>query len=418
MAASRTRGHVAASAVVASFVASGPPHAVLLAGPASVGKTTLALDLASALLCRADDAADRPCGTCRGCRLVVSGNHPDLHRLAPDGAGGQIRIGDPLDPEPGTIRRLIRELSLLPMEGGARVAVLEHADRINEAAQEALLKTLEEPPAGVTIVLCSDDEERLLPTVRSRCARVRLGTVAGRDIEEVLGELGMADPPTAARLARLADGRPGVAVAYARTPEAVTIRGEVARTLLDLLDASRAARLRAARDLLGRAEAASVALADASGAPGSAPVAVRGRGRARSARSSSVAAGTTVTPAPAEVAASAAAGPRDGGSPDGSDGTPGRRPAAERRRAAGWLIDVWRDVCRDLAILGVGERGAVRDPALLEELESAAGRLVPGAATAFLERLSRAGEQLDANVSPELAVDVLVLAWPRSRALA
>jgi len=410
VAASRTRGQPAATAAVASFVANGPPHALLLAGPASVGKTTLALDLASALLCGADDPVHRPCGTCRGCRMVASGNHPDLHRLAPDGPGGQIRIGDPVDPEPGTVRWLIKGLALLPMEGGARVAILEHADHINEPAQEALLKTLEEPPAGVTIVLCSDDEERLLTTVRSRCARVRLGTVATRDIEGILADLELADPPTAARLARLADGRPGLAVAYARAPEAVAIRGEVARTLLDLLGAGRAARLRAARDLLGRAEAASVALADAMGDQGVAQAAPRTKGRGRGARSAA---------APLEAGLTPPTAPDDSGSGVSSETvTPTRRPAAERRRAAAWLIEVWRDVARDLAVLATGERRVIRDPGLLEELAVAAGRLAPEAAATFLARLSNASEQLDANVSPELAVDVLVLAWPRSRVVA
>jgi DNA polymerase-3 subunit delta' len=84
---------------------------------------------------------------------------------------------------------------------------------MNPDAQAALLKTLEEPPAGLTLVLCADDEDRLLPTVRSRCARIRLGPVGVRDIESILGEHGVADPPLAARLARLAAGRPGTAVA-------------------------------------------------------------------------------------------------------------------------------------------------------------------------------------------------------------
>ena len=82
---------------------------------------------------------------------------------------------------------------------------------MNEDAQSALLKTLEEPPAGVTIVLCADQEARLLPTVRSRCFRLRLGLVGSRDIEAILADHGLVDPPTAARLGRLAGGRPGLA---------------------------------------------------------------------------------------------------------------------------------------------------------------------------------------------------------------
>ena len=234
------------------MVAGAPPHAILLAGPEGVGKTTLALDLAAGLLCTAIDPADRPCRACRACRMVEHGNHPDVHWLRPEGPGGQVVIGGP-DARFRGVRDLISELALLPVEGGARVAIIERADRMNDDAQSALLKTLEEPPAGVTIVLCANDEERLLPTVRSRCARVRLGPVGPRAIEEILAEHDLADAPAAARLGRLAGGRPGVAIAYARAPEAAAIRGELARELLDLVDARASARLAAARALVARA---------------------------------------------------------------------------------------------------------------------------------------------------------------------
>ena len=135
----------------------------------------------------------------------------------------------------------------MPMEGGARVAIIESAHRMNEDAQGALLKTLEEPPARVTIILCADDEDRLLPTIRSRCARHRLGRVGARDVEAILADHGLTDAPLAGRLARLSGGRPGVAMAYARSPEAVRLRGELARQLLDLSDASASARLAAIR---------------------------------------------------------------------------------------------------------------------------------------------------------------------------
>ena len=131
---------------------------------------------------------------------------------------------------------------------------------MNEDAQSALLKTLEEPPAGVTIILCADGEAHLLPTVRSRCFRVRLGLVGPRDIEAIVADHGLADPPTAARLGRLAGGRPGLALAYARAPEAVLIRAELTRVLLDLTDARPSARLAAARATVPRALALSAAL--------------------------------------------------------------------------------------------------------------------------------------------------------------
>jgi len=366
------------------------PHAILFSGPGGVGKTTLALDLASGLLCIGSSGADRPCGSCRGCRMVVSGNHPDLHRLAPSGAGGQIRIGRREDAEPGTVRRLTADLALLPVEGGARVAIIEHADRLNEDAQTALLKTLEEPPGGVTIVLCADEEERLLDTVRSRCARVRLGLVGPRDIEALLGDRGVADPPTAARLARMAGGRPGLALAYASAPEAVVARGEIARSLLDLLDAGRAARLEAIGPLVARA-GEHARLIDPSG--GKRP----DRGPA---------AGRTGPGAEASAAESGNATPVE-------QDSPGRAPAAERRRAADSLLGIWRDVARDLAVAALGHPERVRDPGLLDDLARASAGLESASLAVFLERLGRAGELIAANVGPELVVDGLVLAWPR-----
>jgi DNA polymerase-3 subunit delta' len=234
------------------MLAGSAPQVLLLVGPAGVGKTTLALDLAAGLLCAADDGSARPCRVCRACRLVAAGAHQDLHRLAPEGPGRQVRIGDPSDPDPGTVRHLIREMTRLPVEGRRRVAVVEGAHRMNEDAQNALLKTLEEPPAGATLILCADEPERLLPTVRSRAATLRLGPVGIRAIEGLLGEHGV-DPPRAARLARLAGGRPGVAMAYAAAPRAVAAREEIARTLLDLIEENRSRRLTIGRELLARA---------------------------------------------------------------------------------------------------------------------------------------------------------------------
>jgi DNA polymerase-3 subunit delta' len=388
-----TVGQPAAVAAVRSMLGSRVPHALLLAGPPSVGKHALALDLAAALLCTGADGGDRPCRTCRGCRMVEHGNHPDLHRLEPEGAGGQIRIGDRLHPEPGTVRGLTVELALLPVEGGARVAIVRDAQRMNDDAQSALLKTLEEPPAGTTLILCADDEERLLPTVRSRCARIRLGPVGVREIERLLAERELADPPTAARLARLAGGRSGLAVAYAAAPEAESIRGEIARVLLDLVPTPRATRLRAARDLLKRAGALAVMEGPQ---PARAPTpARRGRGAA------------TAEP-PVQAAADA-----PDGEPAGGEAEPERKAsAAERRQALAVLLDAWRGLARDLALAQLGADRSIRDVALLEELRVTATASPAGAFAAFLARLQRAGELLDANVSPELVLDVLLVRWP------
>ena len=402
-----TRGQPRALAAVRSMVIGPAPHAVLFVGPASSGKTTLAMDLAAGLLCCDPDPSARPCRQCRGCHQVASGNHPDLHRLAPEGPGGQVRIGRATDPEPGTVRHLIGELALHAVEGGARVALVEQAHRLNDDAQNAILKLLEEPPEGVTIVLCADDEDCLLPTVRSRCARVRLGQVAGREIERWLAELGVADAPQAARLARLSDGSPGLALAYARSPEAGRLRGEIARGLLDMLAAGPQVRLATIRSLMASAGALDAALEKGRrGGDATAPRAVPATPRRRGARAVAEAA-----PATHEVPDAATGA----GSTEADDSpTTGRASASDRRAAAVTLVGIWSSVARDVAVAGLGAGGQVGDPELIEEFRGAAQGLPPSALPAFLARLTEARAQLDENVNPELALDVLALSWPRA----
>jgi len=397
----RTRGHPLALAAVGAMVRSGAPGAVLLVGPSGVGKTTLALDLAAGLLCSAADPAARPCGACRACRLVAAGGHADVHRLGPDGPGRQVVIGGPGSRVRG-IRDLIGELALLPVEGGARVAIIESAHRMNEDAQAALLKTLEEPPPATTIVLCADAEEPLLPTIRSRCARLRLGPVGVRDIEAILGEHGAPEPPAAARVARIAGGRPGVALAWVRAPEALRERDVIGRSLLDLAAARPADRLAGIRSL----------------AAGAVVIAAIGDG-------SSVATSVGPSPEPAKrsrggtrAVAEAAEGASDdeGSREDAPDEVgPARAPATERRRAAEALISLWADVARDLLLCQRGLEGSVRDIGWLDDTRALAADLDPDAIAAFLDRLGRAGVLIGSNVSPELVLDDLALAWPRSR---
>jgi DNA polymerase III delta' subunit len=409
----RTRGQPVAVAAMRAMLGAGLPHAILLAGPGGVGKTTLALDLAAALLCEAVDPAARPCRSCRGCRMVEHGNHPDLHLLGPLGAGALIPIGG--RDERG-VRDLVGELALMPVEGGARVAIVERADRMTEDAQSALLKTLEEPPARTTIILCADEEDRLLPTIRSRSARVRLGPVGPRDVEAVLVGQGVADAPTAARLARITDGRPGHAIAYARAPEAVVLRGEIARTLLDLLGAGLTARLAGVRDLSARA-AEMVRALDAGSAraalDGGVGLGPRGRGRGRGRSdpgpAGDAAMGATVV-APAPGTGGGAEDPA-GGEEAAADERVARVPASERRRGALALLEIWRAVVRDLGLVVVGDREAVRDRELVDDLVPAAARLSTPAVGAALGRLDVAAERLEGNVSPELVLDVLAIHW-------
>ncbi|MGH2475379.1 MAG: hypothetical protein ACRDIL_08930 [Candidatus Limnocylindrales bacterium] len=405
----RTRGHPAALAAVGSMIRGRAPHAVLLVGPAGIGKTTLATDLASGLLCTDTDPAVRPCGSCRACRLVAHGSHPDVHRLGPEGAGRQIVIGGPGSKVRG-IRDLITGLALMPVEGGARIAIVASAQRMNEDAQAALLKTLEEPPAGVTIILCADAEEPLLPTIRSRTARLRLGPVAVRDVEAILADAGAADPPLAARLARISAGRPGLAMAWAQRPDALRDRDELARTLLDLLAARPSERLAAIRAASGRAVSLGTVIEGVTAETGPEPVA-SARPR-RGSKSTVVGSGTPVDADPTTDPGDDAARPADLDADDAVG--PARTPAVERRRAASALVDLWTDVARDLVMVQRGLTRSVRDLGLLDDMQRVATGVDPATMTAFLDRLGRAAVLLRGNVSPDLVLDDLALAWPRA----
>jgi hypothetical protein len=412
-----TRGQPAARAAIRTLISGGTARTVLLVGPSSSGKTTLALDLAAGLLCTDRDPAVRPCRVCRGCRLVDSGNHRDLHRLAPEGPGGQVRIGDPHHPEPGTVRHLIGEMALLPAEGGARVAIVEQAHRLNPDSQNALLKLLEEPPDGATIVLCADDEELLLPTVRSRCTRIRLGSAATREIEAWLGELGAADAPTAARLARLSGGRPGLALAYARSPDAARLRGELARGVVDMLAQGRHERIVSVRELLKSATALEAALAATRGSLAIANAGAPGdtgtkRRRGRGAAAVETAAVVAETRADDDTTADSTAD----STAEATDEPAARTPASARRAAAATLLEVWTSVARDLAIAHAGAKRSLRETGLVDEIREIAPRVDRATLLRFIDRANWVAAQGDAYINPELALDVLALAWPRDPA--
>jgi len=160
-------------------------HAYLLAGPEGVGKELLARTFAQAANCEAEDPAARPCGRCPSCRGIERGNFPDVAVLMPQSellARGLIARAD-LEGAPSKeirvddVRALARRLSFAALRGRRKIALVTPADALNERAQNTLLKTLEEPPPATTFLLVSANPDALLPTIRSRCARVQLGPV-------------------------------------------------------------------------------------------------------------------------------------------------------------------------------------------------------------------------------------------------
>lgn len=177
------------------------PHALLVCGASGSGKSTLLSALAQALLCPAP--RERPaCGTCSTCRRVASGQHPDLHRLEP--------LEEKKEISSDSIRDVLAALQLRSFEGGARVLVVDPADTLNETGQNILLKTLEEPWPDTWVLLASSRPDALLPTVRSRCATLRLRPVAEPELRALLRAEG-ADPAALEFAVRHAGGAVGVA---------------------------------------------------------------------------------------------------------------------------------------------------------------------------------------------------------------
>lgn len=175
-------GHRRLVSLLARAVARGTvPPSLLLAGPAGIGKRRVAVALAESLNCLAplttDELERDACGECASCRRIARGTHPDIVVLEP-GDSGTIKIE--------AVRDVIDRAAYRPFEGRRRVVIIDEADAMMAPAQNALLKTLEEPPSASVFVLVSSLPDALLPTVLSRCPRLRFGALTPGEVADAL----------------------------------------------------------------------------------------------------------------------------------------------------------------------------------------------------------------------------------------
>jgi DNA polymerase-3 subunit delta' len=210
-------GHEWAVQLLAGQLARGRlRHAYLITGPAGVGRRTLALSLAQAINCPTPLAPGIPCQTCRTCAQIARQQHPDLAVVQAENVGGTLKVEQ--------IRELQRSLNLAPYQAQYRVAALLRFEEAHASAANALLKTLEEPPPQVILLLTAESADALLPTVVSRCEVLRLRPLAPPALAQGLAEKWQIPPEAAHLLAHISDGLPGYAHFLHHHPEAMEQR--------------------------------------------------------------------------------------------------------------------------------------------------------------------------------------------------
>lgn len=304
-------------------------HAYLIAGPAGIGKRALALAFVRALLCEKRTG----CGECRPCRVIASGNHPDLVTVAPVVSGRTIRTEKiTID----RIRDLIKTLALKPAEASRRAALVTNFETANEEASNAFLKTLEEPPGDAILILTADSAESLLPTIRSRCEMITLRPLPASVIGDALVRRWNVPAERAELLAHLSGGRLGWAVnALAEDGQMLERREQRIEELGQLLAGSRAARFAYAESL------------------------------------------------------------------------------AKDREAMKETLDLWLGWWRDVMVTASNAEAAPLNRDQLPALRRAADSVGLEAAARVAESIQRTLNLLPRNINPRLALEVLLLDWPR-----
>ena len=233
-------GHKWAVDLLKRALASGRvAHAYLLTGPPQIGKRWLALNFAQALNCLSDNNEEKPCGQCLACTKIAHGNHPDVQII--EGENGTLKIDQ--------MRTLRHEAALSPLEGRWKVYIIRQMEQATAEAANCLLKTLEEPPSNVILMLTASEAEALVPTLVARCQGLNLRPLATETVQRALQERWGGDVERAQLLARLSGGRLGWAVTASQNDAILARREKHLDEMMALLGQGRVERLEYAQQI-------------------------------------------------------------------------------------------------------------------------------------------------------------------------
>ena len=373
--ATATLSHAAADAArsLRGEPAPGMTHAWLITGPPGSGRSTAATAFAAALVC-----PEQGCGECIPCRTAIAGTHSDVEIVRPEGLSYGAE-----DTE-----ALVMQASMAPSTSRWHIIVVEDADRLTEQALNRLLKALEEPAPSTVWILCAPGVEDVLPTVRSRTRHVSLRTPSAADVAVALQQRYGVDAAIAAFAARASQGHIGRARALATDEQARLRRHEVLRLPLELHDL--ASCFVAAADLLAAATGDATALADPLDAREEADL-LRAYGEG------------------ADNASNARAKKLSGKAMKDLQKThKSRRIRMVRDQIDRALLDLV-GFYRDVLILQVQSDVGLINEEMRTQLSQVAVRATPEDTARRLEALAYARLQIAANVTPQLALEALMV---------
>jgi DNA polymerase-3 subunit delta' len=221
-------------------------HAYLITGPQGVGRRTLALRFTQALSCTNPPQPGQPCLQCSTCRRINASQFPDLIVVQAEHEGEVLKIDQ--------VRDLQHSLSLVPYEAHYKVALILRFEEAHPSAANAMLKTLEEPPPRVEVILTARSSESLLPTIVSRCEVLRLRPLSTEETSNGLQSLRDISAEEAGLLAHISGGRPGYAIRLFEQPDLLEQRRTWLEDLLHLLGDSRTTRFALAKELADHKE--------------------------------------------------------------------------------------------------------------------------------------------------------------------